>query len=208
MADRSWYPRMGDIPGLDYNPPSGVDPTTIPGWDAVPMKETISEFRGREIVGLMWGDRRSATSASPANQFASSNFDTERSPQYAVAELWKGLELPGTPPDYHRLIGGVAGWLNAIRWKQPNVSAQLEQLCWLDVKLIQAAPGAIINEYADEGVLDYYSVGSFYYLIEIYLDEGYVQDARAVGELAATFKQDLTNLQERLAALEAEDAAV
>jgi hypothetical protein len=199
---------MGDIPGLDYEPPSDVDPTTIPGWAAVPMKESISEFRGREIVGLMWGDHRSATSASPANQFASSIVDTERSPQDAVGELWKGLELPGTPSDYHRLIGGVAGWLNAIRWKQADVSAQLEQLCWLDIKLIQAARGAIINEYADEAVLDYYSVASFYYLIEIYLGEGYVQDARAVGELAATFKQDLTTLQERLAALKAEDRAV
>ncbi len=199
---------MGDIPGLDYDPPSGLDLTSIPGWDAVPVKESISEFRGREVVDLMWGDRRSATSASPASQFASSIYDTERSPQDAVADLWKGVELPGTPSDYHRLIGRAADGLNAIRWKQPNVTAQLEQLCWLDIKLIQAVPGAIINEYADEGVIDYYSVGSFFYLIEIYLDEGYVQDARAVGELAVTFKQDLTNLQERLAALEAEDAAV
>ena len=69
---------MGDIPGLDYEPPAAVDRTALPHHDAVPEVHRF-EFDGRVRESLSWDYAEDGeqldTSASPAHGVAFSGSD-------------------------------------------------------------------------------------------------------------------------------------
>ena len=127
-----------------------------------------------------------------------------------LKRLWEGLELPGEPSDYHFAIQGAAGALWARRAAEPEVLAWFEHLSWLDLRLVQAVPDAVRDEFAGAhpGRQEFFSVSAFHSLISLYSREGLLQEALEVAQLAQRFGQGedaLADLEERFAALRAED---
>lgn len=204
-TDTTWYPRMGDIPGLDYRTPDGLDRTTLPGWDETPTFHSF-EFDGRKLTSVNWEHGRGQSSSwSPAKELAYDSRE-DLTPEEALDRLWRGLELPGTPSDYHFLIQETAGVLQRRRRSQPQFAEQTEALWWLNIRLIEAAPVAITSEYPKGDESEFYAASAFRELVTLYMNEGYVQDARRVAEIAGRFSQGLDDFHARISALEAEDA--
>ena len=80
---------------------------------------------------------------------------------------------------------------------------EIEQVCWLDIRLIQVYPN-IVQVNNDQGFL---SILPFHYLISLYEQEGYLAEALQVAEIAVKFNQKLPALdriKSRIAHLECE----
>ena len=208
-----WFRRMGDIPGLDYEPPVAVNRSQLANSELVPEVHS-HDIDGRLHESLWWRypehGKYGGTSSSPAHQFAFGEVAAELATATLLKRLWEGLELPGEPPDYHFAIQGVAGALWGRRRQEPEVLAWLEYLSWLDIRLIRAWPDAARNEYAsaDPGSAEFYSVPGFSRLIDIYSREGFLEEALGVARLASEFGQGeeaVVDLEGRLALLRAED---
>src|SRR3954468_15899671 len=87
-----WFRRLGDIPGLAYDTPSGVDSRRLRGHDAVPEVHT---FHPRDNVPgpaqtLQWGN----TSASPAHERAFTDMSAMTTAKL-LRNVTEALELPG-----------------------------------------------------------------------------------------------------------------
>jgi len=119
----------------------------------------------------------------------------DASPEDLIRNVYEGLELPGEPTDYHFLIQGSASQLWSHRRQEPCVIGEVEKLCWLDIRLVEAWPGAASNQYSDER--EFYAILSFGALIEIYEREGFLAEALEVAELAARYGQH-DEVRERL----------
>jgi hypothetical protein len=206
---------MGDIPGLDFESLVAIDRSTLPNWDARPEVRR-HEFNGRVTEHLSWNYEQEgeevSSSSSPAQRLAFRTDDPELATPTILQRLWESLEVPGTSSDYHFLLQGAATSLWGRRCADPDVLEQFEKLCWLDIRLLQTVPEAVRNEYADEGAQGsgFYRVAAFGSLIDFYSLEGFLDRAMEVARLAEGFGQGedaIRELRERLAALEAEDAA-
>jgi len=143
-----WFRRFGDIPGVTYEPPSGVDRRRLSGHDAVPETQ-VFDFEGKRRETLRWPAGGGGGSASPAHGRA---FGDSRDASTAdlLKNVYQGLELPGEPSDYHFLIQGCADELWGRRRQEPKVLGEVEKLCWLDVQLIQARPDAVSDKFGEE----------------------------------------------------------
>jgi hypothetical protein len=198
-----WVRRFGDIPGVTYRPPSGVDGKRLPRHEAVP-EIYVFEFDGKRHESLWWPADGSGGSASPAKSRASGALDAPT--RDLLRNVYEGLELPGEPSDYHFLIQGCADELWGRRGREPEVLEDVETLCWLDVQLIEACPDAIRNDSSDEP--KFFNVLTFWILIDLYEREGFLHEALDVAERAARYGQGLEacdRLAERIAAVENED---
>jgi hypothetical protein len=205
---------MGDIPGLDYEPPVHIDRAALPNHDAVPELHR-SEFDGRVRESLWWEyieqGEEVRRSKAPAHMVAfSGTDDRELASETGLTRLWEGLELPGEPSDYHFAIQGRAEALWSRYRQEPEMLEWFEYLNWLDLRLIQAVPDAVRDEYAGDQPerSEFYRVSAFSNLISLYLREGFLQAAQGVAELAKRFGQSehaIAELNERVAALRAED---
>lgn len=188
-----WFRRFGDIPGMAYEPPAWVDRGTLPGHDAVPQTRTFA-LPERQVETLWWSAWSEGTGdggASPAHYRAFRDRpDTPTSD--VIRNLYEGLELPGEPTDYHFLIQGSAIQLWAHSREEPEVISEVEKLCWLDIRLVEAYPGAASDE--QHG---FYLNLSFSTLIDIYEREGFLGEALEVAELGARYGQG-DEAQERL----------
>jgi len=124
-----------------------------------------------------------------------------------LRNVYEGLELPGEPSDYHFLVQGCANELWGRRRQEPEVLDKVEQFCLFDLRLIEARPDAVSDEFSDEP--RFYRVLAFAILINIYQREGFLHEALDVAERAARFGQEneaQDRLLERIAAVEAEYA--
>ena len=90
--------------------------------------------------------------------------------------------------------------------QEPWIFAELERLCWLDIRLVQAYPDIMqINN-----ARAFLSITTLQHLITLYEQEGYLYDALQVAEIAVKFNQQLPALERiksRIANLEAEEAS-
>ena len=89
---------------------------------------------------------------------------------------------------------------------QPQFAEQTEALWRLNIHLIEAAPVAITSEDPKGDESEFYAASAFRELVTRQMNEGYVQDARRVAEIAGRFSQGLDDFHARISALEAEDA--
>jgi hypothetical protein len=189
-----------------YEPPAWVDRSMLPGNDAVPEAHT-TVLDERRIETLWWptaGEGGGGSSASPAHGRAFGDM-RDASPDALIRNVYEGLELPGEPADYHFLIQGSAGQLWAHRREEPRVIGEVENLCWLDIRLVEAWPDAVRNQYSDER--EFYGILSFGTLIQIYEREGFLAEALEVAELAARYGQGdevRERLRQRIEAVESE----
>jgi hypothetical protein len=207
---------MGDIPGLEYEPPVPVDRTRLEYHDLVPEIHRYKDLDGRAIESLWWEypaereEDEEGTSSSPAHKVAFGGFDRELATSTLLKRLWEGVELPGEGSDYHFAIQGVAGALWSRRKTEPEQLPWIEYLCWLDIRLIRALPDAVRDDYADRrpSGSEFYGVSAFNTLISMYEREGFLQEALAVARIAGEFDQGQHQIEEidgRLAMLRAED---
>jgi hypothetical protein len=195
-----WFRRIADIPGLDYPGSKGVDRSRLPGHNARPTTETFTAD-GERHQALTWRTSGGTTSASPAAQLKSDD-DSAAGLLRHVNEV---LELPGEPSDYHFAIQHVIECLWERR--EPETLAELERLCWLDIRLLEAAPKAIAYK-DNDGVTRFPSVFAFFRLITLYEQDGFLHDALAVAERGRRFEQtddECKQLRERIANLESDD---
>src|SRR6266700_2317410 len=175
-----WFRRFGDIPDVPE-----VHTFRFGG----PLEETLS-----------WpvGDGSRGGSASPAHYRAFSAFpNTREVPAVALLRnIYKGLELPGGPSDYHFLIQRTAGELWGRSHKEPELLGEVERLCWLHIGLIQACPAAA-GDLLD-GQVRPYSIPGFWLLIRLYEERGDLANALKVAEIAAAHGQGEDALQRLL----------
>jgi hypothetical protein len=199
-----WFPRFGDIPGIDFEPARGINPSRLRGHDVVPEVH-VDEFEGKRRERLWWPTKSGGGSASPAIERA---FTESRHVSSAalLKRVYEGLELPGEPGDYHFLIQGYANELWGRRRQEPGVLGDVEKLCWLDVRLIEARPDTVMYQSTDGST--FFGVAAFSILINLYQREGSLREALDVAERAARYGQgqeDRDRLAERISAVERED---
>lgn len=202
-----WFRRFGDIPGIQYAGDPRVDRSKLAGHDDVP-KVIRYEFDGKRQQAFSWPLKGGSGSASPAHRHRSIE-DGTATPAELLLNTLEGLELPGVASDYHFIIQGCAERLWARRREERQVFEIVESLCWLDIRLIEARPTAISLELG--GKPSFFRVIAFQRLIDLYEREGFLKKALDIAIRAAAFQQGdiyAVRLRERIAALEAEDAAV
>jgi hypothetical protein len=203
-----WFSRIADVPNIGYEGSSDVKRSKLKGSDAIPEIRAY-DFEGQRQEDLWWPSTRDGGSgSSPAKEHALA-LPHDASIQSVLRHLQETLELPGKPEDYHFAIQGAAQLLWQRRKEEPAILDEVERLCWLDIRLIEAQPQAVTNEFRRQGEPAYYQILAFGILLRLYEREGFLHEALAVAELAEKFEQPgskVEALRQRLARLEAEDA--
>ncbi len=177
-----WFSRFGDIPGIAYESPVGINRAKLKGASERP--EVVAYGEGRK--SLSWRTKDGSTSASPAHDRAFSGA-SDQSTAALARHLYETLELPGQVSDYHFAIQFFVDELWKRRRDDPSVLTLMERVAWLDVDLVRARPDAITNEH--DGTPRFYRVTSFDRLITLYEREGALHEALEVAEIAARFEQ-------------------
>jgi hypothetical protein len=206
-----WYPRLAEVPKLGYEGSPSVDRARLPGYDARPRIERYKwDDKRRET--LWWTVKGGSSSAAPATQLESSPRPGESPAQTALRHCYEALELPGTLTDYHFIIQNTHEAIWKHRRREPWVVTETERLCWLDLKMLEAYPKALIFDGAGRGDEPFYpSILALYRLIRLYEQEGYLREALDVARLAVRFKQlprELERLEEKIKLVEAEKEEV
>jgi hypothetical protein len=201
---KKWFRRLAEVPGVGYEGSPGVDRTKLPGHDTVPKIDRYDyDVERREY--MMWPMKDGSTSASPAKNWETKPRRGETEAQTALRQLRETLELPGTLSDYHFAIQHCHDELRVDAREEPWVLEEVEQLCWLDIRLIEKYPETITNEYG--GDRTYFGVSAFHRLIEMYEREGFLRGALEVARIGQRFEQRQGQVEEfeiRIARIEAE----
>jgi hypothetical protein len=201
-----WFRRFGDIPGVSYETPAGIDRGRLPQANARPTIETYDGERYMYWPGEEGSDTIS-TSSSPAHGRAFGP-DLAGLPTAAVlGHLSETLELPGEPADYHFAIQHVLDVLWKRRRTEPGVLTTVERLAWLDLGLAEARPDAV--SFDMDGHRKFAAIQAFQVLITLYEREGALREALEVAGLALRYDQQQAKRDElvaRVAALDAEEA--
>lgn len=202
-----WFRCFAEIPGIGYKGNPGAYRPQLPEQALLPKLGAyeISNVH-REYLSWPMLAGTGTTSASPVKQWTTQPRSGEGPAQTRLRQLYETLELPGELLDYHFAIQGCCSGLWRSRREEPWIFAELEQLCWLDIQLIQAYPDMMQapNERA------FLVVTTLQYLIALYEQEGYLSEALQVAEIAAKFNQQeqaLKRIKSRIANLEAEEAS-
>jgi hypothetical protein len=123
-----------------------------------------------------------------------------------LRRVYETLELPGEPSDYHFALMGAYEAVWACRREAAGLLDEVEKLCSLDIRLIDARPDIVTNERG--GKVSFLRVPAFGRLIFMYEREGFLREALEIAELASRFDQEeqrLAELRVRVARLEAEE---
>lgn len=206
MRSTAWYPRLGDIPGITYVTPPGIDRSSLPRHDARPKVERFKDLDGNTIESLWWDEPGGGgTSQSPASSRADRG-RTDLSGPKALERLREVFELPGEPSDYHFAILHALDLIWSDSDRNPQGLTSIEELVRLDIDLCRAAPDAASR--IEDGTRGWYQIPGIGRLVRMYEREGAWHEALELAQLAATeFDQlhdEVEKLTERVAALEAE----
>jgi len=205
MDDTKWVSRLGDLSGVDYVSPPGMNRRKLPQHDAKPRVETFSCSKKNETT-LTWKTAEGETSQSPASAWFIADDPRKVSTADLVQRLFEALELPGVASDYHFALLRAYDILWSRRRREPEVLPELERLCLLDIHLVEQRPDIIHMTVQDEELTA--RVPAFHYLVFLYEQEGATSDALDIARRAAAAGQgssELDRLQLRVAALEEED---
>jgi hypothetical protein len=197
-----WYRRLADVPGVGHAPAVSVNRKKLKGNDLVPEVRVFS-LDGKKHESLSWAG---GESQSPAKEHTAAS-PRETSAAAALKHLAEVLELPGEPADYHFALQGCVESLHRQRRDDPAVYAEMERLCLLNIRLLEACPSAV--EFENGGETRYFRILAFAYLVGLYSQEGFLKEALEVAERSARFKQEGLGAEElrlRLARIVAEDA--
>jgi hypothetical protein len=201
-----WFRSFSEIPGIGYEGNSALYRPQLPEHATLP-KSGSYDIAGMLRDYLSWPMLlgTGTTSASPVMQWKTQPRSGESPAQTRLRQLYETLELPGELLDYHFAIQGCCSELWRLRREEPWVLTDIERLCWLDIRLIEAYP-AITQAKNERGFL---VITTIQHLIALYEQEGYLYEALEVAEIAAQFNQQLSALERiksRIATLESEEA--
>ena len=200
-----WFRCFSEVPGIGYKSNPHVNRSQLSYHNAVPQVRSNEMVNGQQeyVLWPMISGGSGSTSASPVKQWITQPRKGETVAQTRLRQLYESLELPGELMDYHFAILGCSSVLWRCRREEPWVLVEIEQLCWLDIRLVQAYPTlAIVNN--ERG---FFRITTFEHLIHLYEQEGYLFDALQVAEIAVKFNQQmpaLERIKSRIANLEAE----
>jgi hypothetical protein len=170
-----WYHRLADVPGVDYSGHSSVNRAKLPGYKLQPEVQRY-DFDGRRSESLWWNHADGASTASPASHWNTQPQQDNAPPQAILQHLREVLELPGTASDYHFAIQGCFERLWQHRREHPWVVQEIEALCWLDIRLVEAIPDILLINMQD-GTVAYARSIAFERLIRMYERNGYLIEA-------------------------------
>lgn len=164
----TWYKRLAAIPGIGYPGDENLR-KALPNANATPRVERF-DFGDRMHEALVWKTRDGTSSASPVHEFAHGSHGDE-SPEETRDRVLQGLELPGTPSDYHFLIQSAHEQLWGQRRERPDQYPMIEWLCQLNLRLLEVHPETLwIGEDAASGLL---RALAFDRLVSLYATEGF-----------------------------------
>ena len=181
MTDtRTWAPTLADLEGVEYDPPRGI---RTPQLQPKHSKPRVSRhtFDGRERVSLMWDTLSGSTSASPAARHFSNHQGETPATDALLRELHTGLALPGTPSDYHFAIQHVIDALWKRRKEDVMSIRAVEELCLLDIGIIEAYPDAF------QSGGRFYTMTSMSLLVRLYEHAGDLDAALATARRVDPF---------------------
>jgi hypothetical protein len=193
-----WFTRFGDVPGIDYPVPAGVDPRKLKGYGLKPKIQRHGDLP----PFLLWdsdGDGYGG-SAAPAHERAFMDLG-EKSLGFIRRNLVEALELPGIATDYHFTIQSACEQLWKRRVENPQYLTELERWSRLDLALVRARPHEF--QYEHDGELNYYLIRAFGYLRSLYEKEGALIEALEVAEEESRYnpnEKQLEELRERVRA--------
>jgi hypothetical protein len=202
-----WFRCFAEVPGIGYKGNPGLYRPQLPEQALVPKSGGTYEISNvhREFLSWPMLVGTGTTSASPVKQWTTQPRRGESPAQTRLRQLYETLELPGEHLDYHFALQGCCSELWRLRREESWIFAELEQLCWLDIRFIQTYPD-MMQAPNDRAFL---VVTTLQYLIALYEQEGYLYEALQVAEIAAKFNQQepaLKRIKSRIANLEAEEA--
>jgi hypothetical protein len=191
-----WYPRMADIPGIAFHGSPDVDRSRLP-------EARVRPHAGRGYLSWPSPDG-STSSSSPVHRLAFGAAAPKDEPGL-IRKTWEGLELPGSPSDYHFLLQGTVTelWKRRRRWPQGLSAA--ERFCHLDLILIEAAPEAVMLDKSDPD-RGFVRITTLEVLVDLLEREGAVREALAVSQRARRFGERYWSeeLEAKVAALDEE----
>jgi len=203
MQDAEWFPRLGEVPGIQYPESTLVDRRSLLGHDWQPQH---FKYFLEDRYHVRWPAYDAEwTTASPAQQWYSRSPAQGHSAAATLRHLHEVLELPGDLFTYHLAIMTGSESLFRFRRTDPWVLEEVERFCLLDMELIVAYPAMIAEERAPGG---YVRSSTFRILRNLYEKDGYLREAMEIARLAARFHQEspgLEKIEQRLAILEAEN---
>ncbi len=168
---------MADIPGIAFRGSLDVDRSRLPG----------ARIRPRADNGyLSWPSVEGGTSSGSPVHHLAFGAAAPRDELELVRRTWEGLELPGTPSDYHFLLQGAVTDLWKHRRRYPQGLAAIEQFCHLDLLLIEAAPEAVVLDESDPA-RGFVRIATLRVLVNLLEREGALREALEVSRRARRF---------------------
>lgn len=201
---KKWFHRLAEVPGIGYRGRTDINRRQLPGHNSVPEVNRYT-FDRRSEESLSWPILDGSTSASPAQRWETKPRKGETPSQTMLRQLWEALELPGTISDYQLAIQKCYNALWDARREEPGVLIEVEALCWLSIRLIEAYPTAFLYQ-AGDGEERFMGHGAYMTLVQLYEREGFLHEALEVAERLTLFDSNfgLEELQTRLDMLQAE----
>lgn len=176
---KTWYPRLADVPGVEFAGSPGVKREGLRNASVRPSKTQW---------GLSWEYRGMSTSASPSKEHIQDQLPDLPTPTLA-RKVWEALELPGTLADWHFLLMNASGTLWSRRRNEPGALLLCETFGSLDVQLAAAHPNEFLVD-RSEPARGYLSVPTFDVLINLYRAADALPRALEVATVASTFGGD------------------
>jgi hypothetical protein len=206
MEDSRWFARLAEVPKVGYTGHPGVHRRSLPGHDVRPEIGSFN-FEGKPDRFLHWPTAGGGGSQSPASAWCTFDHSRHTGANEILRRTYEALELPGTASDYHfALLHSYQTLWTRFR-QQPQTLLDFERLCLTDIALVESRPD--ILQIGDDQEF-WASVPAFYYLIQLYEREGYIEDALAIARRGAVLRQgdaDVQRLEQRLASLREESAS-
>lgn len=164
----TWYRRLAELPNIGY--PGDLElRRSLKGADVTPRIQRF-DFDGRKHESLSWPTRDGSSGASPVHELAHGDFGRE-TPAQTRNRVLSGLELPGTPSDYHFLLQGAHERLWGMRREHPDQYPLIEWLCQLNLRLLEIEPATLwVGDDAGSGFL---RALAFDRLLGLYATEGF-----------------------------------
>lgn len=180
--ETTWYPRLADVPGMDFAGSPGVDRSKLRRANLRPTKEYGS---------LFWETKDGESSASPAYEHVDSG--REVSTRTVVKKTWEALELPGVVSDWHFLLMNTARVLWNQRTTEPEYLAECETFCRLDLQLVALFPQQFrLDKRGDQRDDDreYLSIPTFPTLVKLLRGVDDLEGALEVARTGARFNPE------------------
>ena len=193
----TWFGRMADIPGIQFQGSPGVDRSRLPEANVRPSTE---------YGYLHWPTSDGTTSVSPAQRRWTGDTRSVALDDL-VRWVWEGLELPGQSLDYHFVLQGAVDRLWAARASYPAGLQHVEIFAAADLALLEAVPQIALRDRARpaEGFL---RISSLTVLLTLLEQEGAVREALALSRRAQRVGGEAfvrVDLEAKVAALDGED---